>query len=289
MKKWALVLLGSLVLSAPVYGQEMLTIKGSDTMVRVVQEMTEAYLEHNPDVFISVTGGGSGTGLAALMNRKCNIANSSRAMTKEEKAQARANGVDPVEVIIALDGLSIIVHSSNPVENLTVSQLAQIFRGDIRNWKDVGGEDAPIGLYGRQAYSGTHAFFRDEILKTDYPRNVIQLNGNAEMLDAVARDASAIGYVGVGYLKNAKGVRVIKVAADSGTGFISPSDASAVQSGQYPLARPLYQYVHGLSAEQTKSFLLFELSEEGQKIVAKNGFVVISETEKEFNRQKAGL
>ncbi|MFA5259987.1 MAG: PstS family phosphate ABC transporter substrate-binding protein [Candidatus Omnitrophota bacterium] len=290
MKKWILFLFLTLVsLSQPGYAQEMLTIKGSDTMAALVQQMAEAYLEHDPDIFVSVTGGGSGTGLAALMNRKCDIVNSSRAIKKEEEDRARENGVDPVAVIIALDGLSIIVHGSNPVETLTVPQIAQIFRGEIKNWKELGGEDIPIGLYGRQPHSGTYAFFRDKILKADYPKNILQLNGNAEIVEAVQRDASGIGYVGIGFIKNARDIHVIRIAEAPDADYISPLDSSAVQSGQYPLSRPLYQYVHGMPAEQIKSFLLFELGEEGQKIVGEGGFIVISETEKELNRHKAGL
>ncbi|HOY10310.1 MAG TPA: PstS family phosphate ABC transporter substrate-binding protein [Candidatus Omnitrophota bacterium] len=289
MKKWTLFVFLTLLWSAPGYGQEMLTIKGSDTMAPLVQKMAEAYLEDNPDIFVSVTGGGSGTGVAALLNRKCGLANSSRAINKDEAARARANGVYPVAVIIALDGVSIIVHGSNPVEELTAPQIAQIFRGEIKNWKELGGDDMPIGLYGRPPHSGTHVFFRDEILKADYPKDMLQLNGNADIVDAVRRDTSAIGYVGVGYLKNAKDVHVIKVAAGPEAEYISPLDASAVQSGRYPFSRPLFQYVHGKPDKRIKSFLLFELGEDGQRIVEEEGFIVISETEREFNRQKAGL
>jgi phosphate transport system substrate-binding protein len=289
MKKWTLFVFLTLLWSAPGYGQEMLTIKGSDTMAPLVQKMAEAYLEDNPDIFVSVTGGGSGTGVAALLNRKCGLANSSRAINKDEVARARANGVYPVAVIIALDGVSIIVHGSNPVEELTAPQIAQIFRGEIKNWKELGGDDMPIGLYGRPPHSGTQVFFRDEILKADYPKDMLQLNGNAGHCGrGPERHVRHRVNVGVGYLKNAKMFMLIKGRRPEAE-YISPLDASAVQSGRYPVFRPLFQYVHGKPDKRIKSFLLFELGEDGQRIVEEEGFIVISETEREFNRQKAGL
>ena len=290
MKKWIILLAGMLVLMGrPGYGQEMLTIKGSDTMVNLVQRLAEVYLEHNPDVFVSVTGGGSGTGLAALINRKCDLVNSSRAIKPEEINRAEENGVNPVEVILALDGFSLIVHGSNPVEKLTLPQIAQLFRGEIKNWKELGGKDLPVVLYGRQSNSGTYIFFRDEVLKADYAPSMLQLNGNAQIVEAVRRDVAGIGYVGVGYLKDAEAVNIIRVAVTPDADYISPVDSSAVQSGQYPLSRPLYQYVHGAPAGPVKSFFLFELGEEGQRIVEEEGFIAISEKEKAKNRDQAGL
>ena len=290
MKKWILLFSLTLIfVSRPGYGQEMLTIKGSDTMVNLVQRMVEVYLEHNPDIFISVTGGGSGTGLAALTNRKCDIVNSSRSIKKEEIDRARENGVEPVGVIIALDGFSIIVHGNNPLARLTVPQIAQIFRGEIKNWKELGGKDRPIVLYGRQSNSGTYIFFRDEILKADYAQSMMQLNGNAQIVEAVKRDVSGIGYVGVGYLKDTEAVKIISVAVTPDADYFSPLDSSAVRSGQYPLSRPLFQYVHGVPSDQIKSFFVFELGENGQQLVEEEGYIAISATEKALNKETAGL
>jgi len=266
----------------------MIQIKGSDTLINLVQRLSEVYMEENPGKYISVTGGGSGTGIAALMNGKCDIADASRNMKPKEIIRAESLGVSPKRVVIAMDGLSVIVNSANPVTKLTVDQLGKIFRGEVTNWKDLGGEDSPITLYGRQSNSGTFVFFRDAVLKADYSSRMRRMNGNSQIVDAVKADKTGIGYVGVGYVKNASGIEVVSVAAFAGAEYASPLDSAAVKSGKYPIARPLNQYINGTPTGDVLDFLLFELSPKGQQIVEEEGFFPIPEEYKKFNK-KAGI
>ncbi|MFH1752823.1 MAG: PstS family phosphate ABC transporter substrate-binding protein, partial [Candidatus Omnitrophota bacterium] len=213
------------------FAEEMLQIKGSDTLINLVQRLAEVYMERYPGKYIAVTGGGSGTGIAALINNKCDIANASRGMKSKEVAQALESGVEPKRVVIAMDGLSVIVSKQNPVTKLTVDELGKIFRGEITDWKDVGGPDMPITLYGRQSNSGTFVFFMEAVLKGDYSPAMRRMNGNSQIVEAVAQDKSGIGYVGVGYAKKATGITVVNVAARKGADYASPLDSALVKSG----------------------------------------------------------
>ena len=276
------------VLSSNVYAQDMLQIKGSDTLINLVQRLAEVYMEKNPGKYIAVTGGGSGTGIAALINDKCDIANASRLMKEKEITMAQDNGVTANRVVIAMDGLSVITHQDNPVNELTVDQIGAIFRGDITNWSEVGGKDMPITLYGRQSNSGTFVFFQDYILKGDYSAKMNRMNGNAQIVEGIKNDPSGIGYVGVGYIKNSTDLGVVKVASRPGEDYASPLNADDVKSGKYPIARPLNQYISGTPTGDARAFLEFELSEEGQKVVSEEGFFQIPAEYEEFNK-KAGL
>jgi len=269
-------------------GQAMLQIKGSDTLINLVQKLAEEYMKENPGSYIAVTGGGSGTGVAALINKKCDIANASRLMKPKEIAQASDRGITVNRVVIAVDGLSVIANGNNPVNQLTVDQIGKIFRGEITNWKDVGGDDMPITMYGRQSNSGTFVFFRDAVLKGDYSQKMNRMNGNAQIVEAVKQDRSGIGYVGVGYVKNATGLTVLKVAATAKSTYASPLNSVDVKSGKYPIARPLNQYISGSASGAIKAFLEYELSPKGQRIVEEEGFFPIPAEYEEFNT-KAGL
>jgi len=226
-----------------VFAQEMLQIKGSDTLINLVQRLAEEYMEKNPEKYIAVTGGGSGTGVAALINGKCDIANASRLMKSKEVAQATDNGVKVNRVVIAMDGLSVITNGNSPVTQLTVDEIGKIFRGEITNWSEVGGPDMSITLYGRQSNSGTFVFFRDAILKGDYSQKMNRMNGNAQIVEAIKQDKSGIGYVGVGYVKEATGLNVLKVASRPGEVYASPLISADVKSGKYPIARPFWHRV----------------------------------------------
>lgn len=278
-----------IVLVSNGYAQEMLQIKGSDTQVNLVQRLAEVYMEKNPKKYIAVTGGGSGTGIAALINGKCDIANASRLMKSKEITQGSDQGVDPKRVVIAMDGLSVITSARNSVDKLTMDEIGKIFRGEIVNWKDVGGSDLPITLYGRQSNSGTFVFFRDAVLKGDYSQKMNRMNGNAQIVEAVKQDASGIGYVGVGYVKEAAGVNVVKVASRSGSDYTSPLNSNDVKSGKYPIARPLNQYINGSPKGAIKDFIAFELSPEGQKIIEQEGFFPIPDEYRDFNKKSVGL
>lgn len=263
--------------------QEMLQIKGSDTLINLVQRLAEVYMEENPGKYIAVTGGGSGTGIAAMINEKCDIANSSRLMKQKEVDLANNQGVDPKRIVIAMDGLSVITNPDNPVNKLTVDQVGAIFKGEIKNWKDVGGNDMPITLYGRQSNSGTFVYFQDEILKGDYSPKMNRMNGNAQIVEAIKSDPSSIGYVGVGYIKENPGLGIVNIASRPGGEYASPLNSDDVKSGKYPISRPLNQYINGTPSQAVREFIEYELSEEGQKIVAEEGFFPVPAEYKEFN------
>lgn len=281
-------LLMSLLFSAPSFADEMIQIKGSDTLVNLVQTLAENYMEENPGEYIAVTGGGSGTGIAALINNGCDIANASRTMKSKEVAQAADNGVTVNRVVIAMDGLSVIVNAANTVTQLTVGEIGKIFRGEVTNWKEVGGADMDITLYGRQSNSGTFVFFREAVLKADYSQSMNRMNGNAQIVEAIKQDKSGIGYVGVGYVKKATGLNVVEVAAQPGDVYASPLNSADVKSGKYPIARPLNQYINGTPSDSVKAFLAYELGVAGQKLVEDEGFFPIPAEYEELNA-KLGL
>ncbi|MCB9757657.1 MAG: PstS family phosphate ABC transporter substrate-binding protein [Candidatus Omnitrophica bacterium] len=290
MKKM-IILLGVLlgfIVSNVCYAGDVLQIKGSDTLINLVQRLAEEYMIIHPDKMIAVTGGGSGTGVAALINKKCDIANASRLMKSKEIDLAVQSGSNPVRIVVALDSLSIIVNPKNPVKALTVDQVGKIYKGEIKNWKEVGGEDMPIALYGRQSNSGTYDFMIEDVMKGDYSPSMRQMNGNAQIVEGIKSDPSAVGYVGVGYAKSALGIKVLEIAAKVGATAYSPLDVANVKNGNYPITRPLNQYVEGSLVGDAKDFVAFELSAQGQKIVEDEGFFEISKEYQDFNKN-AGI
>jgi len=271
--------------------QDLIQIKGSDTMINLVQKLSEVYMEQHGGAAIAVTGGGSGVGIASLIADQVGIANSSREMKEKEFKLAEENGVVPSEFAIAIDALSIIVNSGNPVNFLTNDQIGAIFRGEINNWSEVGGPNLEISLYGRQPNSGTYMFFQEFILgNKDYSAKMKQMNGNAQIVESIKTDKGAIGYVGVGYLHDDKGnviegLKVVEVAKDMKSIPVSPLVSDNIKSGLYPIARPLYQYTNGKPTGAVKDFLTFVLSAEGQKVVAEMGFYPVSGKLMEKNQQ----
>lgn len=260
--------------------QSAIQIKGSDTEVNVVQHLAEVYME-NSDAKMSVTGGGSGTGIAALINNEVDIANSSRVMKEAEIENAKNNDVNPVRFIIAMDGLTMVVNEENPVKELTVDEIGKIFKGEISNWNEVGGPDLPISLYGRQSNSGTYIFFRDYVLKGDYSQHMKRMNGNSQIVESLKTDQAGISYVGVGYAvdennNEVEGLNIVNVAIDENSKAVSPLKAENVKNGTYPLARPLNQYTNGQPKGNVLDFIKYELSEEGQQIVVEEGFYPVS-------------
>jgi phosphate transport system substrate-binding protein len=281
---------GVSVFSGPVEAKTYLQVKGSDTEVNLVQRLAEMYMKKDPNASIAVTGGGSGVGIAAIINKTTDLCNSSRPMKDSELAKAKANGVNPVGVAFAVDGLSVIVNSKNSVKHLTTDQIGQIYRGEVSNWKQLGGPDSPITLYGRQPNSGTFVFFREHIVNGDYSNKMNQMNGNAQILEAVKKDAGGIGYVGIGYVvddagKVAPGVNVLEVAKDSRSKPTSPLQLENIMSGAYPITRPLYQYFDKNNQAKVEAFIKFELSPEGMAIVKKDGFYPLTEQWKKHNAQ----
>lgn len=247
-------------------------IKGSDTIVRLTMRLAEVYMEKTPGVKIAVSGGGSGAGIAAIINQTTDIADASREMKPREMEQAAERHVDPRKVVVAVDAIAVIVHADNPVAQLTVDQVGAIFRGDIQNWKDLGGADMPIALYGRPSTSGTFSFLRDLALRGEYSPKMAALQGNAQIISAVQADRSGIGYVGVAFAREADRVKALSLALVQDQPFLSPLDRAVVASGAYPLTRPLIQYVNGEPLGALKDFIDFELSPEGQRLIEEEGF-----------------
>ncbi len=247
-----------------------ITIKGSDTMVILGQRWAEVYMRKNPGSTIQVTGGGSGTGIAALINGTTDIAEASRPMKDVEKQQTKQKrGKDVVEIPVALDGLAVFVNESNPVSELSVEQLRRIYTGAARNWKDVGGRDERIILYGRENNSGTYVYFKEHVLENaDYFPTTQTLPGTAAVINAVARDARGIGYGGIAY---GKGIKHLRVKKDAGSPAIAPSMENVV-SGTYPISRFLYWYFAGQPSGELKKLLDWVMTKDGQSVVENVGY-----------------
>lgn len=255
----------------------MIQIKGSDTMVNLGQAWAEAYMKAHSTANVAVTGGGSGTGIAAIIQGTTDIAESSRPMKDKEIAQAKERGVNPVEHEVALDALSVIVNPANPVGKLTIDQLSDIFTGKITNWNQIGGPDEKIVLLSRDKNSGSHVFFLEHVVRRgndkgseEYTQTALMMPSSEAIADQVTTDKGAIGYVGLGYVdpKKHKAVAVAKTAAGP---FIKPSIETAI-SHIYPISRPLYWYTNGQPQGEVRSLLDFVMSSEGQGIVDKLGF-----------------
>lgn len=275
-----------LVAAMPVEAGEVL-VKGSDTMLNLTQRLAEAFSATKPDISISIAGGGSGVGINSIMNGECDIANASRDIRSREISAARANGVNPVEIAIGIDGLSVIVNEKNPVTKLTPEQIGAIYRGDIKNWNQVGGPNRPISLYGRQPSSGTFVFFREVVVKAEYAPGMRQMTGTSAIIQAINTDEGGIGYVGVGYLREATGVKAVAVKNAKGE-FVSPLEEEKVNAGLYPLTRPLYQYTAGRPKGDARLFIEFELSPKGQEIVKEEGFFPVSSDYQAANKAALG-
>lgn len=257
--------------------QAAIKVMGSDTMVNLCQAWAEAFMAQHPDVFVSVTGGGSGTGIAAFINGTCDIAAASREMKSEEIALARQRGVEPVEHVVGLDGIAVVVHPDNPVTQLTMDQLRGIFMGTITNWQEVGGDSAPIVLLSREVNSGTHVFFKEHVLRRgnakgseEFAPSALLLSSSQAIADEVAQNRHAIGYYGMGYISPRQ--KALAVAKAAGQPYVAPATAS-VLTGAYPIARPLLCYTPAQPSAAVTAFLSFIASPEGHAIVTREDFV----------------
>ena len=257
-------------------------IKGSDTIVNLIQVWAERFVEAQPMYNVGVTGGGSGTGFAALINGTCDIAMSSREIEEKERALADAKGVKPVEFMVGLDGLAILINKKNPVNELTLEQLRDIFMTKITNWKELGGEDRKIVILSRESNSGTHMFFKEHVLrhndkksKEEFAPQALLMPSSQAIYDEVYQNPNALGYVGMGFISDR--VKAVSVAIDEGYPYIYPTPDN-VMSGKYPISRPLYLYTDGQPAGIVKMFIDYALSDEGQKIVLDTDFVPIKGT-----------
>jgi phosphate transport system substrate-binding protein len=263
------VLMSMILMAGPAFSQEKITVKGSDTMVILAQKWAELYMKNNKNTVVQVTGGGSGVGITALINGTTDIANSSRPMkqTEVDKLKSRYNTLG-VEIKCAKDGVTIFLNDANKVSELTLKQLSDIYTGKIRNWKELGGTDAEIRLYGRENSSGTYVFFHDEVVKADYSSNVQSLPGTAAVVNAVKKDMNGIGYGGAAY---AVGVKHAYVKKDANSKAFVPT-AESIARNEYPITRYLYMYLRSRPTGETKKYVDWILGAEGQSIVTEVGY-----------------
>jgi phosphate transport system substrate-binding protein len=275
MKKTFLTLgalaLAAVPLVATAGGKSTITVKGSDTLVILAQKWAEVYMGKKPDVKIQVTGGGTGTGFAALQNQTTDLCDASRKIRAAEIAECiKAFNRRPTEYKVALDGITVYVHESNPVKELTLEQVRLIFTGKIKNWKQVGGEDAPITLYSRENNSGTYEFFKENVLLGyDFAASAQTMPGTAGVLEAVSKDKRAVGYGGAAYGKGAKHIAIKK---DDKSPAIEPNEESVVKQ-TYPIWRYLYIYVNPeIDRGEISDYLSWIRSDEGQKVVKDVGY-----------------
>lgn len=282
MRRKIFVLLALFICYGAAYAAKnnSIQVKGSDTMVNLGQAWAEKYMEDNSGDFVAVTGGGSGTGLSSLISGTCDIAMSSRNIKDKEISLAKQKGINPNEIKAGLDGLAVVVNTSNPVGKLTSEQLAGIFTGKIINWKELGGQDQKIVILSREVNSGTHVYFKEHVLrkndpnaKDEFASGALMLPSSQAIADEVAGNPSAIGYYGMGYISSKQ--KAVAIARDVKSEYIEPKIENVI-SGKYPISRPLFLYTNGQPQGVVKKFVDFALSKEGQEIVLKTDFVPIS-------------
>jgi len=256
---------------------QQLSIKGSDTMVHLVSTWAEEFMKNNPNIDISVTGGGSGTGIAAIINGTTDICAASRGMKEKEIKLAQQSNITPNEIAVARDGIVMVVNPENPVSTLTTDQLRLIFTGKVTNWKDVGGADAPIIVLSRESSSGTFVFFQEHVLnKEDYTPSARLLPGTSALVQAVVSDRYAIAYVGLGFAAEAEGnVKTLAIQAEGQDAAVLPTEES-VRAGEYSISRPLFFYTNGQPKDVSQQFIDYCLSPAGQKIVKETGYVPVT-------------
>lgn len=264
---------------AGVQPQRYLENKGSDTMVNLALAWAEDYQKLHPAVRISVTGGGTGTGITALLNGTVDIANASREIKDEELKTARANGIEPVEFIVARDAIAVIVNPNNPVERLSLEQISGIYTGKINNWSEVGGEDRPIVRLSRETNSGTHIYFLESVIrlgdkndKTIFSADTLLLPSSEGIIAEVSSNPNAIGYDGLGYVTPA--VKVLAVAGKGSREYFLPS-VETVNSGVYPISRDLYMYTNGQPEGVVKDYMDWIFQSQAQAVVTQLGFVPV--------------
>ena len=249
--------------------QTKITVKGSDTLVILAQRWAEIYMKQHPETSIQVTGGGSGVGIAALINGTTDITNSSRPIKKSEieKLKSRYNTLG-VEIPCAKDGITIFLNESNPVKELSLKQLSDIYTAKITNWKQIGGPDESITLYGRENSSGTYVYFKESVVKADYAAACQTLPGTAAVVNAVKKDKYGIGYGGAAY---AEGIKHCMVKKDDSSPAYLPT-AETIAKNQYPITRYLYMYLRNRPTGDLKKYNDWILSAEGQKVVVGVGY-----------------
>ena len=260
--------------------QGFVQTKGSDTIVNAMQQVSENFMQAYPHVFVAVTGGGSGVGIASLINKTCDVATASREMKPKEVEIARKRGVEPKEFVVAYDGVAVIVNLGNSVDKLTIEDLHKIFTAEVKNWSQLGGKDLPIVTLSREVSSGTHMYFKEEVIQLgkkdsgeEFSHETLLLTSSQAIVEEVASNEAAIGYLGMGYLSDrTKPVQIAKA------GEFYPPDVNNVLKKMYPLSRPLFVYTNGEPQGITRLFIDFILGPIGQKQFMETGFVPVGAT-----------
>jgi phosphate transport system substrate-binding protein len=273
MKKLTLSLFAAAVFASLGVSAQKLVVKGSDTVLPLSQKEAESYMKENKGASITVVGGGSGVGVAALIDGTTDIAMSSRKIKMDERMKLQEAGKSIKEVIIAQDALAVIVNPDNGVSQLTREQLEGIFTGKIKNWKEVGGDDLKIIAYARETSSGTYEFFKEHVMnRKNYSSSCLNMPATGAIIESVAKTKGAIGYVGIAYME--KTVKALAISYDKGKKFVKPSMVNA-KDKSYPVVRPLYYYYNQKSEKTVKPFIDYVLSAAGQGIVEKVGYITI--------------
>ena len=252
---------------------QTIKIKGSDTEVNLAVLLAESFHKVNADVFVSISGGGSGLGIASLLNGTADIANSSRSIKNEEINLFKDKGEQVDSFVFAQDAIAFVVAKDLPIDSISADDLAKILNGKTKNWSALTGKDLPVNIYGRQSNSGTHDFVQHK-LGIEFSPYAKQMNGNAQILEAIKTDHSGIGYVGAGYVSEgqSKGIKVLLISSGKNEKAISPLDGAMISEGKYFFQRPLFQYFKSTSSSKIKPFLDFEKSKEGQAIIQSSGY-----------------
>jgi len=271
-------------------GNPKIRLKGSESEYNLIKYMSDQFNHKTGNnVSIELAGGGSGVGIESLLRHEIDIANSSRVLSEEEQQKASQNGIVPLPIVIATDAVAIITNSSNPIDSLSLYQLAGIFSGSINNWQDVGGPNLPIKIICRDEHSGTHHYILTRLNIKEYAKGSMVKHENAEIIQSVKNETGAIGYVNLGSLIDISGLPVKDVWPISpyfeGGKAHSPYETDAVRCGDYPLIRPLYQYVIGYPTGKVLDLLKFETSDEMQKKLEAHGYFPLSEMHRTLNRK----
>ncbi len=271
------MLVFALIIAACSDSKHGIKVKGSDTEVNLAVKLAEHFYEQEPDFSVSISGGGSGLGIASLMNGQADIANSSRPLNPEEDSLFKARGIKLHTVVFAEDATAIIVHHDFPLDSLDVPTLAKAMSGELNNWSSIIGTNLPITIYGRQSNSGTHSFVRKK-LGVNFSREAKEMNGNAQIMEGVRMDRSGIGYVGAGYILDGGddgSVKVLRITERVGEPAISPLDKKAITEGRYFFQRPLFQFIPQSSWEKVQPFIAFEQSAVGQELIRSSGYYTV--------------
>lgn len=274
-----LVCLLMIVFTSCSNNNKTIKVKGSDTEVNLAVDLAENFYKANNDFSVAISGGGSGLGIASLMNGQVDIANSSRPLNTEEDSLFKVRGISIRTVIFAEDATAFVVQKGFPVDSIDVASLTKVLSGRYKTWKNITGKDIPVNIYGRQSNSGTHSFVSKK-LKIQFSRDAKEMNGNAQILEGVKTDASGIGYVGAGYILHGgsnQHIKILRITEKTGRPAVSPLDKKAILARRYYFQRPLYQFIPSTSWNKVAAFVAFEKGPAGQKIIRASGYYILSQ------------